>query len=162
MTRSDDSLDWTPRDQPLGAPAAPVPSPARIVESPTGRRMEWSAADGQLPNGWQEIGPASATALTSPQPYYSQQVFVQHVAMPRPPISAYAGAALGFSIAGVCFAFPAIVGVVLGHLALQDIEKANGGKGGRGMALASLWIGYAILGVATTYLITAVIEAYVG
>ena len=54
------------------------------------------------------------------------------------------GKALGSLISGILFFFfpAAIVAVVLGHLALSDINKSAGRLAGRGMAVAGLVLGY--------------------
>ena len=49
-----------------------------------------------------------------------------------------------------CFVIPGIVAVVLGHLALEQIEDSAGAKTGRGLAIAGIilgWIGIGILGI---------------
>lgn len=63
---------------------------------------------------------------------------------PRQQVSAFAIASLVTSILS-WFVIPfvgGIVAVVLGHIAHNEIRKANGAIGGRGMALAGLILGY--------------------
>jgi uncharacterized protein DUF4190 len=45
---------------------------------------------------------------------------------------------------------PGIVSIVLGHLALENIENSGGVKRGRGMAIAGIvlgWVGIGIVGL---------------
>ncbi|HLW03024.1 MAG TPA: DUF4190 domain-containing protein [Ktedonobacterales bacterium] len=51
---------------------------------------------------------------------------------------------IGF-VAGLGTGIPA---VVLGHIALKEIDRSNGQQGGRGMAIAGLVLGYITLGAA--------------
>lgn len=49
-----------------------------------------------------------------------------------------------------CCAIPGIVAIVLGHLALEQIEDSGGVKRGRGMAIAGIvlgWVGIGITGL---------------
>jgi hypothetical protein len=49
-----------------------------------------------------------------------------------------------------CCAIPGIVSIVLGHIALEDIERSIGAKTGRGMAIAGIvlgWVGIGLVGV---------------
>jgi uncharacterized protein DUF4190 len=49
-----------------------------------------------------------------------------------------------------CCAIPGIVAIVLGHLALEQIDDSGGVKRGRGMAVAGIvlgWVGIAITGL---------------
>jgi hypothetical protein len=48
-----------------------------------------------------------------------------------------------------CWVIPGIVGIVLGHLALESIEDSGGTKTGRGMAIAGIvlgWVGVGLVG----------------
>jgi len=88
-------------------------------------------------------GAASQADASAPAPTPAQS------SMPLQP-PAYAvpvessGKALGSLICGILFFFfpAAVVAVVLGHLALSDINKAAGRLTGRGMAVAGLVLGY--------------------
>jgi hypothetical protein len=78
-----------------------------------------------------------------------------------PPGAIYPGASTTTKVSGLavaslvtglffwCCAIPGIVSIVLGHLALEDIENSGGAKSGRGMAVAGIvlgWVGIAIVG----------------
>ena len=82
------------------------------------------------PPGYQPYGPGYQ------QPYAPQY-------MPGPgyppagPTSGMAIASLVCSLLGI-----GLVGVILGHLALNEIKKSNGYTQGRGLAIAGLIIGY--------------------
>jgi hypothetical protein len=73
-----------------------------------------------------------------------------------PPNNGMAIASMVVGIAAIVFCYfaivPSIVAVVLGAVALRQINAANGGQSGRGMAitgvvLGSIWIGLTIIGV---------------
>jgi Domain of unknown function (DUF4190) len=49
-----------------------------------------------------------------------------------------------------CWAIPGIVAIVLGHIALEQIEDSDGVKRGKGMAIAGIvlgWVGIGIVGL---------------
>lgn len=62
--------------------------------------------------------------------------------------SGWATASLICSLVGLCIGFSAILGVIFGHIALNEINKSNNMIQGRGMALAGLIIGYCEIGLA--------------
>lgn len=77
------------------------------------------------------------------QPPYPPQV-VQHVVAASPPTSGWAVTSFVFGILGVLrgfclFGIPCVIAVISGHAELID---ARNGKGGRGLALAGLVMGY--------------------
>jgi hypothetical protein len=47
-----------------------------------------------------------------------------------------------------CCAVPGIVAIVLGHIALEQIEDSGGVRGGRGMAIAGIVLGWVGVGIA--------------
>ncbi|MFC0866304.1 DUF4190 domain-containing protein [Sphaerimonospora cavernae] len=77
-----------------------------------------------------------------PPPYGYQPMYVQ-----APPTSGYATASLVMGILGIlggwcAFGIPCFLAVILGHVALS--ETKNGRKGGHGMAIAGLILGYIV------------------
>ena len=79
-----------------------------------------------------------------------------------PPGAIYSGASTTTRVSGLavaslvtglffwCCAIPGIVSIVLGHIALEDIEDSGGAKSGRGMAIAGIvlgWVGIGLVGV---------------
>lgn len=68
-------------------------------------------------------------------------------------VRATSGLAIASLVTGLfawCFVVPGIVAIVLGHLALEQIDRSGGATAGRGMAIAGIvlgWIGVALLGV---------------
>jgi hypothetical protein len=80
-----------------------------------------------------------------------------------PPGSIYPGSAgaatrtSGLAVAALvtglffgCCAVPGIVSIVLGHLALEQIDDSGGNMRGRGMAIAGIvlgWVGIGIVGL---------------
>lgn len=96
----------------------------------------------QPPYPGQPYGPAQ------PQPY--QQPMQQPAAMMvvGPPTSGFATASLVFGLIGFfggwcMFGLPCVVAVVLGHIALN--ETKNGRRGGHGMAITGLILGYLLV-----------------
>jgi predicted acyltransferase len=61
-----------------------------------------------------------------------------------------------------CFVVPGIVSVILGYLALEQIADSGGLKGGRGMAITGIvlgWIGIGILGLGVLIWVLSVLTA---
>ncbi|MER6666501.1 DUF4190 domain-containing protein [Amycolatopsis japonica] len=71
-----------------------------------------------------------------PQQYYVQQAYV------RPPDQGMAVASLVCSLIGLLMCFPAILGIIFGHIALSKAKR--GEAGGQGMAQAGMIIGYVV------------------
>jgi len=79
------------------------------------------------------------------QPVYQQPVYQQVVVAQAAPASGWAVASLVFGILGMLggfclFGIPCIAAVICGHAGLIDTK--NGAKGGRGLAVAGLILGY--------------------
>ncbi|AIG79662.1 Putative membrane protein [Amycolatopsis japonica] len=74
-----------------------------------------------------------------PQQYYVQQAYV------RPPDQGMAVASLVCSLIGLLMCFPAILGIIFGHIALSKAKR--GEAGGQGMAQAGMIIGYVVTGL---------------
>lgn len=111
-----DPIDWTPRAQPLGAPAAPLPPP----------QQQWYPQP--------------------QQPYYPPQIVLAKQPFSAYAGAALGISIVGTVIAlvtGVALAVLPLAGVVLGHWAAYD-ARANG-KGGRGVAIAAAIIGWAAI-----------------
>ena len=63
---------------------------------------------------------------------------------PSNPVTAVAGSTNDLAIAAFVLAFvAALPGVICGHIALGQIQRT--GQSGRGLAIASLWLGYFVL-----------------
>jgi hypothetical protein len=81
-----------------------------------------------------------------PQQPYSQQPYPSYAQPQYAPGPGYppAGPTSGMAIASLVCSLLGIglVGVILGHLALNEIKKSNGYTQGRGLAIAGLIIGY--------------------
>ncbi len=90
------------------------------------------------------------TAYGGPLPPYGYYPPAYGQALPAPQTSSYAIASLVCSIAS-WFVIPfigAIAAVVLGHVARHEIRQSYGRKGGSGLAVAGLVIGYIQIGLA--------------
>jgi len=86
--------------------------------------------------------PAPGYEQPPAQPYgYPPQGYPQYAQQPPMPVGTN-----GLAIASlICaFVFP-IVGVILGHIALNQIKQTN--QEGRGLAIAGLAIGYSAIGI---------------
>lgn len=105
------------------------------------------AGDGQAPvvSG----PPASPPPYGQPQPpghgYAAPPMYPQVVVAQAPPTSGWAVASLIFGIIGMLGGFcllgaPCIAAVICGHAGL--IETKNGTRGGHGLAIAGLILGY--------------------
>jgi hypothetical protein len=77
------------------------------------------------------------------QPYQPPPVYIpQPYAYMRPPDQGMAVASLVCSLIGLVMCFPAILGIIFGHIALSKAKR--GEAGGQGMAQAGMIIGYVI------------------
>lgn len=70
--------------------------------------------------------------------------------------SGWATASFVCSLLGLCFGVSAILGVIFGHIALNEINKSNNLIQGRGLAIAGLVIGYIMLGLYALYVIVLI------
>ena len=93
--------------------------------------------------------PETAHAALLPPPIPTQPVYQPGVPAPPtytpPPAD---GLAIGSLISGVFICIGSIPAVIMGHLALGRIARSNGAKGGRGIAIAGVilgWVGTALL-----------------
>ena len=72
---------------------------------------------------------------------------------PAPAITRTSGLAIASLVTGLffwCMLVPGIVAIVLGYLALEQIDRSGGTTTGRGMAVAGIilgWVGIALLGI---------------
>lgn len=100
--------------------------------------------------------PASAQAVLLPPPVPSMPVYAAGTIPPggvppppqmyvAPPVS---GLAIASLISSIVLCIGSIPGVIMGHAALRQIDRSQGARGGRGLAIAGIivgWIGTAIL-----------------
>lgn len=100
--------------------------------------------------------PPTPTPEPSPGPYPG---YPGYPGYPAPPpfqrTNPIAVAALICSLAGIVTGFSAVAGIVLGHVALNQIRQT--GEKGRELAIAGLALGYAI----TAFLVLALVAAIV-
>lgn len=61
---------------------------------------------------------------------------------------------LGITNFLLCSGILAPVPIIVGHMALREIDSSNGRLGGRGLALAGLILGYVALGLLVVALIS--------
>ncbi|EME57471.1 DUF4190 domain-containing protein [Amycolatopsis decaplanina] len=91
---------------------------------------------GQQPSGQFEQPYGLQPYQPPQQQYYVQQTYV------RPPDQGMAVASLVCSLIGLIMCFPAILGIIFGHIALGKAKR--GEAGGQGMAQAGMIIGYVV------------------
>ncbi|RSN57371.1 DUF4190 domain-containing protein [Amycolatopsis sp. WAC 04182] len=91
---------------------------------------------GQQPSGQFQQPYGLQPYQPPPQQYYVQQTYV------RPPDQGMAVASLVCSLIGLLMCFPAILGIIFGHIALSKAKR--GEAGGQGMAQAGMIIGYVV------------------
>lgn len=128
---------------------------------------------GEYPQYQQPTGPTTQQPYPS-QPYepYQQQPYPTQE---QQPYAAYApppygapqypnylpgtGPTSGMAIASLVCSLLGIglVGVILGHLALNEIKKSNGYTQGRGLAIAGLIIGYLQIAAVLVFLVLFII-----
>lgn len=77
------------------------------------------------------------------QPNYLQQPY-SHAPQPQQE-QGMAVASLVCSLVGLIMCFPAILGIIFGHIALAKAKR--GEAGGKGMAQAGMIVGYVIVGL---------------
>jgi hypothetical protein len=118
-----------------GQPGAGYPQqPAGYPQQPSGYP--------QQPTGYPAYGqPMGAPAYAPPPPM-------------APSTNGLAIASLVCSILGI-----SLIGVILGHIALSQINNSNGMQGGRGLAIAGLIIGYIGLAFAVLFILLIIIGA---
>jgi hypothetical protein len=68
-------------------------------------------------------------------------------------------ASLVCSLLGICVCVLPIAGIVLGHVALSQLKRPDNHQDGRGMAIAGLAVGYAIVGLYVLWFVFAFASA---
>lgn len=104
------------------------------VTSPAPTSCEQACSPGPAPSN---KGPAAYGAEV---PYGNASTFIPPEPFYRAPTNALAIAALASSLFGI-----ALLGIILGHMALNKIKAT--GESGRGMAIAGLTLGYLVTAV---------------
>jgi hypothetical protein len=96
--------------------------------------------------------PESMPESSSPPPSAAWATFTSG-APPAVATARTSGLAVASLVTGLffwCFLVPGIVAIVLGHLALDQIDRSGGAVTGRGMGVAGIvlgWIGVALVGL---------------
>jgi uncharacterized protein DUF4190 len=111
-------------------------SPSGYPEQPPSYGQQPSY--GQPPSYAQQ--PAYGQPPAPPSPAAGYPGYPNAYGMPAPMAQETSGMAIASLI---CAFLVAPVGVILGHIALNQIKNSNGQLGGRGLAIAGLIIGYA-------------------
>ncbi len=94
---------------------------------------------------------------TPPSPVYPAQPYGQGYPA-APSTNGMAIGALVASVAGTAICgIGSIVGIILGHIALNQIKRT--GEQGRGMAIAGIIVGYAVVALVVLYIVVVVIIA---
>ncbi|AYF97518.1 DUF4190 domain-containing protein [Protaetiibacter intestinalis] len=114
---------------PAAAPPAPAPAPA-YASAPA--------------------APAYQPVPTTPAPYAPAPYTVGGVAYAYAPrTDPLALTSMILSLVGLLFWILGIPGVILGHIALSRIKRT--GEGGKGMAIAGIAVGYAVIAFLLIY-----------
>ncbi|KZE90766.1 DUF4190 domain-containing protein [Microbacterium sp. TNHR37B] len=165
-----DSGATAPPAPPAAAPYAP-PAPGGYAPPPAGGYAHPSAA--YAPPSYPSSAYVQPSAGAVPPPTYRQP------APGMPPVPTYGGTPYGYapvaptnglaitsmvaSLAGVVFAWTwvlalgVVVGVITGHIALNQIRQT--GARGRGMALTGVIVGWIAIGFAVMSVLAVVIWA---
>lgn len=128
------------------APAQPAPPAPAATPAPTPAAPAEPLATASIPPAGESLmpiaPPAAATpAVTAlPASYPQGAAIVTGSKTSNLAIASIICSTAGTAVAGVGF----IAGIILGHLALNEIKRSNGSIEGRGMALAGMIIGYVI------------------
>ena len=129
-------------------PEPDAPEAADAPEQPGGEQWAGSSAPppGYAPPGYG--APGYGAPGYAPPPGYGQAPYGQ----PAPPrTNPLAIASLVCSLAGLVTGISVIAGIVLGHIALNQIKQT--GEEGRTLAVAGLAVGYGLLVIGTLILI---------
>lgn len=134
-------------------PQPPVP-PADDSAPPPAPGFTPPAAPGYTPPA-APAAPAYTAPPASPgqpaYPAYGQPVQGYYA----PPTNTMAIVAMSLSLAALILGITAIVGAILGHVALGQIKRT--GEGGRGFALTGIIVGWAITGLYALLIIIFII-----
>jgi len=152
----------TPADAPVTAPPPGWTAPA---SDPTGFTAPDPGPVAQLP-GMPEPAPAAPPAPPVPAyqpgypapPPYGAQVPYGGGYLHQPRMSDENGLAVGAlvcSIIGLFSCVTSIPGVIMGHIALARANRGEGG--GRGMAVAAIVIGYALIALYVAFFTTLIV-----
>ncbi|GII59773.1 hypothetical protein Pth03_81620 [Planotetraspora thailandica] len=133
----EDQVEIEPEDVPHEMDAVPALLESASKQSP--RTQPLADARPATPPPW-------------PQPMYAQPMYAQ------PQTSGAAMASLVVGVVGVVvgwctFGIPCVIAIILGHIGLAQTK--DGTKGGRGLAVAGLILGYLILVITAMYVIVA-------
>lgn len=152
-----------------GQPGYPPPPP-NYPTMPTGYPPPPSAYPPPPPAGYPPPPPAGYPPPTYPPPppayapsaapgYTGPVGYVPPGMMATAGSSGWATASLICSLLGLCIGFSAILGIIFGHIALNEINRSNNLIQGRGMAVAGLVIGYCEVGLAVLFVIFIVLAS---
>lgn len=109
----------------------------------------WQASDGRYYPPETAPGPPGQPSAPSPEgpwsaPAYAHGPYAYGAVPPPKGTNPMAVASLVCSILGLCCPL-AIAGVVVGHVALSQLNKPDNTQQGRGLAIAGLAVGYSWL-----------------
>lgn len=141
-------------DQAFAAPSVPV---AQLpgMDSPTyssGTPDPFSPP----PPAASSAGPYSPPPAAGPNPYAQAPGYVAPYPAYTPPQSnGLAVGALVCSLLGFCTCLGSVPGIIMGHLALA--KTSRGEAGGRGMAIASLFLGYIVAAMYIGFIVTLIV-----
>jgi len=140
----------------IPTPSYGVPPPG-YVAPPTGPPYPTSPGSGPAA-GYQAAGYQQWGSGYSPYGAAAGTPFA-----PPPRTNGLATASLACSVAGVLpflFGVSCVVGIVLGFVALGQIKRTNGAQQGRGLAIAGISVGFALIAIFVLVVSLAVATAH--
>lgn len=126
----------------------------------------WQASDGRYyppetrtdapgaPAGPSDAGPWSPDLAGG----YQHGPYAYGAVPPKQGTNGMAIASLVCSLLGLCCWVTCIAGIVLGHLALRDLNRPDNHETGRGMAIAGLVVGYVLVAIGVLYILALVVS----
>jgi len=135
----------------MSTPEAPQdPAPTPPFTPPASAAQPASFAQQPTPGGYPPLAAGPYPQAGSQQAGYPQQAYAPvpyapapYGYAPPPPTNTLAIVSLVCSALGLTTGITAIAGVVCGHIALGQISRS--GEQGRGLAIAGIAIGYAVI-----------------
>jgi hypothetical protein len=143
-------------DQPLG-PGWWQASDGKYYPPETGPGDSAPATPGFSPDATPPGALGTPGAGPWDAPSYQHGPYAYSNEPPRSGTNGLAIASLVCSVLGLCTCILAIVGVVLGHIALSQLGRVDNTQEGRGLAIAGLAVGYGIIGLSLLWVVFVVV-----
>lgn len=142
---------WSAESEPERIGEAPSPYREAPSPSPYGTPPPYTA-----PSPYQDLRSTDSNPYGPPAGYQHYQAAPTAAGFGPPATNQLAQVALICSLAGLLTGLGAIAGVICGHIALSQIRRSPG-TGGRGLAIAALWVGYALIALFIAAVVFAIV-----